>query len=260
MNGTAVWMRPLSVPSFTGSPTKGTKSEVATSTLPPRGPKRGRKCYVTPAFSGVPNKGDKIRSSYLTPAFSGLTSKIWHILNAQAALKTQSWNNKLVEKGKNQDLSICRHTTLCTAGALRAHCGQGIPKSVRCTSGGVPLTESEAGVRVPPVLGPRSRLRRLCGESQHDQTGQDLGVTSPARAVPLVGAIGTLGRWRWRGSDDRPHLLLLLHVYCASHCGALQSRGGGGALCMILGGQCFCTIAMSKPVCYSGQQGSILMA
>ena len=26
------------------------------------GPKRGRKCYITPAFSGVPNKGDKIRS------------------------------------------------------------------------------------------------------------------------------------------------------------------------------------------------------
>ena len=25
------------------------------------GPKRGRKCYVTRAFSGVPNKGDKIR-------------------------------------------------------------------------------------------------------------------------------------------------------------------------------------------------------
>ena len=26
------------------------------------GPKRERKCYVTPAFSGVPNKGNKIRS------------------------------------------------------------------------------------------------------------------------------------------------------------------------------------------------------
>ena len=44
-----------------GSPTKGskirsgpqqrgTKSEVATSPLPSRGPKGGRKCYVTPAF------------------------------------------------------------------------------------------------------------------------------------------------------------------------------------------------------------------
>ena len=29
------------------------------------GPKRGRKCYITPAFSGVPNEGDKIRSQNL---------------------------------------------------------------------------------------------------------------------------------------------------------------------------------------------------
>ena len=49
-----------------GSPTKGrkirsvpqqrgTKSEVAAS----RGPKRGRKCYITPAFSGIPNIGEQ---------------------------------------------------------------------------------------------------------------------------------------------------------------------------------------------------------
>ena len=29
------------------------------------GPKRGRKCYITPAFSGVPNKGNKIRTQNL---------------------------------------------------------------------------------------------------------------------------------------------------------------------------------------------------
>ena len=29
------------------------------------GPKREWKCYVTPAFSGVPNKGNKIRSQNL---------------------------------------------------------------------------------------------------------------------------------------------------------------------------------------------------
>ena len=29
------------------------------------GPKRGRKCYVTPAFSGVPNKQNKIRRQSL---------------------------------------------------------------------------------------------------------------------------------------------------------------------------------------------------
>ena len=35
------------------------------------------------------------------PCFSGVTGKIWHIPNAQEALKTQLWNNKLVEKGQN---------------------------------------------------------------------------------------------------------------------------------------------------------------
>ena len=34
---------------------------MATSTLHSQGPKRGRNCYVTPAFSGIPNAklGDK---------------------------------------------------------------------------------------------------------------------------------------------------------------------------------------------------------
>ena len=46
---------------------------MATSTLHSQGPKRGRNCYVTPAFTGIPNakRGDKIRSGYLTFAFSG---------------------------------------------------------------------------------------------------------------------------------------------------------------------------------------------
>ena len=35
---------------------RGTKSELATSPLPSRGPKRGWHCYVTHAFSGVPNR------------------------------------------------------------------------------------------------------------------------------------------------------------------------------------------------------------
>ena len=41
---------------ITSGPQQGrTKSEVAASHLPSPGPKRGRKCYVTPAFSGVPD-------------------------------------------------------------------------------------------------------------------------------------------------------------------------------------------------------------
>ena len=74
-----------------GSPTKGTKSKRAQKRAEmlhhpcilggpqqrgqnQSGPKRGRKCYITPAFSGVPNakRGEKIRSGYLTPAFSGV--------------------------------------------------------------------------------------------------------------------------------------------------------------------------------------------
>ena len=35
----------------------GTKSEMAASALPSHGPKRGRKCYITPAFPGIPNVG-----------------------------------------------------------------------------------------------------------------------------------------------------------------------------------------------------------
>ena len=38
-----------------GPQQRGAKSEVATSPLPSRGPKRGQKCYVTPAFSGIPD-------------------------------------------------------------------------------------------------------------------------------------------------------------------------------------------------------------
>ena len=48
-------------PTFSGIPKhRGTKSELAASILPSGGPKSGRKCYITPAFSGVPNKGVNI--------------------------------------------------------------------------------------------------------------------------------------------------------------------------------------------------------
>ena len=54
---------------------RGTKSELSTSPLPSRGPKRGRKCYVTPAFSGISNAtpGSKIRSG---PRHRGTKSKV----------------------------------------------------------------------------------------------------------------------------------------------------------------------------------------
>ena len=54
-----------------GSPNKGTKSEVATSPLPSEWSARRQKCYVFPAFSGVPKQGDKMTRGRLTPTFSG---------------------------------------------------------------------------------------------------------------------------------------------------------------------------------------------
>ena len=52
----------LCQPRILGDPQqRGTKSKVAASPLPSRGPKRGRKCYATAAFSGVPiaKRGDQ---------------------------------------------------------------------------------------------------------------------------------------------------------------------------------------------------------
>ena len=50
-------------PFILGAPQqRGTRSELASSTVPFQGHKSGRKCYVTPAFSGSPKKGDKIKA------------------------------------------------------------------------------------------------------------------------------------------------------------------------------------------------------
>ena len=46
---------------------------MATSPLPSGGPTSGRKCYITPAFSGVPIKGDKIRNDYLAPTLGAFS-------------------------------------------------------------------------------------------------------------------------------------------------------------------------------------------
>ena len=49
---------------------------MATPPQPSRGPKNGRIGYITPAFSGVPNSREKIRSGYITPAFLGADSLV----------------------------------------------------------------------------------------------------------------------------------------------------------------------------------------
>ena len=74
--------------SRSGPQQRGTKFKVSASTLHSRAPKRGRECYITPAFSGIPNakrgeenqkwsptKGNKIGSGCLTPAFSGAQNR-----------------------------------------------------------------------------------------------------------------------------------------------------------------------------------------
>ena len=53
-----------------GSAEEATKSKVATSPLPSRGPTGGRNCYLTLAFLGVSGRGDKIKSGYITLAVS----------------------------------------------------------------------------------------------------------------------------------------------------------------------------------------------
>ena len=70
-SGAQKWAEVLHNPAFSGVPNKGDKIRIGCLTRAFLGAKRGRKCYITPAFSGVPNKRDKIRIGCLTPAFAG---------------------------------------------------------------------------------------------------------------------------------------------------------------------------------------------
>ena len=48
-------------PAFSGIPKQ--RAELAASTLPSPGPKSGQKCYITPTFTGIPYKGDKSKQA-----------------------------------------------------------------------------------------------------------------------------------------------------------------------------------------------------
>ena len=59
-SGAQKWAEQLRNPCILGGlQKKAAKSELAATAMPFRGPKSGRKCHVTPAFSGVPNKGEQ---------------------------------------------------------------------------------------------------------------------------------------------------------------------------------------------------------
>ena len=59
-SGAQEWAEVLCHRCILGGPQqRGTNSELAASAMPSRGPKSGRKCYVTPALSGVPTKGEE---------------------------------------------------------------------------------------------------------------------------------------------------------------------------------------------------------
>ena len=49
-------------------------------------PKTGRKCYITPAFWGVPNKGDKIKAQKSNKKQKQKISLVSHILPANMAI------------------------------------------------------------------------------------------------------------------------------------------------------------------------------
>ena len=106
LRGATKWVELYVTPCSRGSPTKGTKSKLATSPLHSRRPSSGLNCYTSPmfsglraksqknqatspllcrgatsgqnliatqtlAFSGNPSRGDKIGMGYLHPAFAG---------------------------------------------------------------------------------------------------------------------------------------------------------------------------------------------
>ena len=63
LSGAQTWAEMLHHPSILGGPqTNGDKIRIGGLTLPSGGPTSWRKCYVNPAFSGIPNKGNKSKA------------------------------------------------------------------------------------------------------------------------------------------------------------------------------------------------------
>ena len=71
-SGAQTWAEVLRHPCILRGPQqRGKKSELATLAMPSQGPKSGQKCYGTPAFSGVPNRGEQNRNWLPQPSLLG---------------------------------------------------------------------------------------------------------------------------------------------------------------------------------------------
>ena len=143
--------------------TKGTKSEVAPLHLPSWGPTNGRKCYVTPPFSGIPErKGGKNRSGYLTPGFSGVQKRA-EMLRHPCILggpwlrgQNQKWLNW--GQGQNVGCAVQKNTTkkhfrgngVSMSKNTLKHPSQTIFKKGR---GSKPPTLSDFSEPPPPLVG-----------------------------------------------------------------------------------------------------------
>ena len=177
-------------PAFSGVPNAKrmrTKSEVPALPLPSRGPTNGRKCYITLAFSGVPNANawNKIRSGCLTTAFSGA--------HKCAELLCNPCNLKRPQTREQNRKWLPHHCLLGgrkRAVLLRNHCILGGPQ--RQARG----TKSEVPASPLPSRGPTNGRKcyitlAILGGAQH----QGRGTKSEVLASPLPSRGPERGRY-----------------------------------------------------------------
>ena len=144
---------------------QGTKLEVDASPLLSWGPKRGRKCYVTLAFSGDPQpqvRGAKRemaaspllsrrpkrgRKCYVTPAFSGVP-------NAKRGEQNRKWLPHHYFLGGPKEVEMPRHP--CIVGGPQ-HQAQGAKRSATPRAG----SKIRSGCLTPTLSGAQERAEML---------------------------------------------------------------------------------------------------
>ena len=133
---------------------QGAKSEVAASTQPSRRPKRGRKCYVTPAFLGVPNakRGDQIQKWLPHPCLLGSPKKSENVpwpLHSPGS-PTPSAGTKI----RSGHLTPAFSAPQCRGEMLRHHCILRVPQRQAGGSG------IRSGSPTPSFFGAEKREER----------------------------------------------------------------------------------------------------